>query len=58
MTRAPNAKRGGKRMETDDEYRVRLREAGHRAAPDRSGRELDRFGDAAGMPRRIVEPSD
>lgn len=58
MTRIPAAKRGGifKRMETDDEYALRLAQADKR--PDgRRGVALDDHGTAHGMQRRIVESS-
>lgn len=56
MADVPVAKLGGifKRMETDDEYALRLAKASKR--PDgRRGVALDDHGDAHGMQRRIVE---
>lgn len=58
LSTVPAAKLGGifKRLETDDEYALRLAKAGKR--PDgRRGVALDDHGTAHGMQRRIVESS-
>lgn len=57
MSAVPESKRGGifKRLETDAEYILRLRDAGKRPPVDVLGALLDAHGDAHGIQRRIVE---